>query len=85
MTFERQFAYMLSKKSLEEEALKYTLQNFLKVFGTTARVEFNQLSCSSMEELISHDWLNVSEENVFKAIVKWISFKPKVRLADLSK
>ena len=65
---------------LEEAALKYILKHFRKIAMVE---EFNELSGAELEELISHDELNSSEEYAFEAIVKWISIKPESRSQDM--
>ena len=67
---------------LEEAALKYILKHFRKIAMVE---EFNELSDAELEELISHDELNSSEEYAFEAIVKWISIKPENRSQDMGK
>ena len=67
---------------MEEVALNFILKHFRKI----AKVEeFNQLTGAELEELISHDLLNVSEEYAFEAIVKWIKMIPENRSQDMGK
>ena len=70
---------------MEEGALNYILKHFRKIISKDASEEFNELSGTELEELIAHDELNISEENAFKAIVKWIAIKPGSRLQDMGK
>ena len=70
---------------MEEAALNYILKHFRKIISKDASEEFNELSGTELEELIAHDELNISEENAFKAIVKWISVKPGSRSHDMGK
>ena len=67
---------------LEEVALNFILKHFRKI----AKVEeFNELSGAELDELISRDELNCSEEDAFEAIVKWISIKPDSRSQNMGK
>ena len=64
---------------MEEAALNFILKHFRKIITKDASEEFNELSRTELEEFIAHDELNISEENAFKAIVKWIAIKPESR------
>ena len=68
---------------LEEVTLKFIVKHFRKIIAKGVSGEFNELSCAELEELIAHDELNMSEENAFKAIVKWISSKPDIRSQNM--
>ena len=80
---ERKFAKANARTKLEETALNYILKHFRKIISKDASEEFNELSGTELEELIAHDRLNISEENAFKAIVKWIAIKPGSRSQDM--
>ena len=69
--------------SLHDIALKYCLENFLAV---EKEREFLDLDENILTTILSHDELNVGEEEqVFQAIVKWTQVDTKVRKLKMEK
>jgi len=71
--FER--SNVLSDKKLSQHYLLFIVQNFNEVVKKDA---FCQLKLRHVLEILSHDELTVeSEEDVYRAAIKWLEFNPK--------
>lgn len=87
------FADQLNCSSLCELSLSYTATHFMQVYENQ---EFLQMNAEQLANLLSNNDLNVTtEEDVFKALIKWLNFDeerkkfistllPLVKLAQLS-